>query len=366
MSFFDESSRPPRGHPSQEHETSSSNDTTNERVVHSPLTAVVPQSDDDDIVQGQSAEEDFTQYEENEDQLVPARQSAAKSVSIIDQRLDKHEAAGEPVADMPSSTTADGKPIAKNRPCVCGTKRKFMTCCGQTQNMVVQSSPVDETKGTQISEYDGSDEKDNLEARDNNAFATNDGQPPQTNCEICSERHSYDTTCANHGTLMCRDCWTTHVERELSLNPYNGCRCPFCRYRVNNAVVEELLPYQSHFQAGKSLDDLEEMYQAAQATRVPYSDANSSGLSPQTYPGRRFGGGQRSSRTRAFETATEKEERRVRLDRILAESAEREARGREEWEQWRRARDAEEVGKLINYNIVAKGYDKNYPEDDGM
>lgn len=121
MSFSDKSSRPSYGLTSQKGDTSRDSDTANKQVVHSALTGVVPQPEDDETIQGQSSKENLPPSEGNEDLLMPARQSASQAVPITDQKRGGQEATEKQVADMPSHMTADGKPIPKNKPCPCGS-----------------------------------------------------------------------------------------------------------------------------------------------------------------------------------------------------------------------------------------------------
>lgn len=72
MSFSDKSSRPSYGLTSQNGDTSRDSDTANKQVVHSALTGVVPQPEDDETIQGQTAKEDLRKSERIEDSLVPA------------------------------------------------------------------------------------------------------------------------------------------------------------------------------------------------------------------------------------------------------------------------------------------------------
>jgi len=129
------------------------------------------------------------------------------------------------------------------------------------------------------------------------------------------------------------------------------------------------------------------MQQAAQVTSSPLPAFDWSGSATWTSFGPRSGRGQLSARSWGFERAAEREERGVRLTRVVAANVEREACGREEWDQWRRAKDAEEEGKfylsniyefrwfqmytfgppdiifnIINHDYVAKGYDEDHPE----
>lgn len=221
------------------------------------------------------------------------------------------EAAVESSEVIPYLVKADCKPIPRNKPCPCGSKHKYKKCCGKPQDLVVRASPRIETTQSR-----------NL-AQDSDTSATTEGQSSQANCGICSESHSYDTKCPNHGTMMCRECWTAHVKHELSLDPYNGCRCPFCRSRLNNDIVEGHLPYQSHIQAVKRLEDLEEMQQGSVASSGSSSAFPPSSPVPSPNNGFWFREGQRG------ETAAAAEERPAVLERIMAEGAEWEALSRE-------------------------------------
>jgi hypothetical protein len=269
---------------------------------------------------------------------------------------DDQEAAVESSEVIPYLVTADGKPIPRNKPCPCGSKHKYKKCCGKAQDLVVRASPRIETTEIQNLDDDESGKGTSAQAQDNDTSATNEGQSPQENCRICSESHSYDTKCPNHRTVICRKCWTAHVKHEISLDAYNGCRCPFCRSRLNNDIIEEFLPYQRQFQAEKSLEELEEMRQGSGASSGSSSSFAPSG--PVTSPniGFWFREGQRG------ETAAAAEERRAVLERIMAESAEWEARSREVWEQWWRSWDTGEEGRPVNDNIVAQGYDEHFLE----
>ncbi len=266
------------------------------------------------------------------------------------------EGAVESSEVIPYLVRADGKPISRNKPCPCGSKHKYKKCCGTPQDLVVRVSPRSEPTESRDLDHDGFGEGRSAQAQDNDTSATNEGQSSQANCRICSESHSYDTKCPNHGTMICRECWTAHVKHELSLDPYNGCRCPFCRSRLNNDIVEELLPSQRHFQAVKRLEDLEEMQQGSGVGSASSSSFAPSGPVPSPNIGFWFREGQRG------ETAAAAEERRAVLDRIMAESAEWEARSREMWEQWRRSWDTGEEGRPASDNTLAQGYDEDSPE----